>query len=126
MIRTFARTYSRTLRQREVVLDQERRHRPAILDGRERVMAKQTRINIETESLLVLKGGSSLRGWCPRCQAEGEMIPIEGVAVISNLAPLAVQAWIESEELHHSRSADDAPLICLNSLLKRVQRTTTA
>jgi hypothetical protein len=89
-------------------------------------MARQTRIRIETESLLVLKGGRSLRGWCPRCQAESELIPMEGVGVISNLAPAAVEAWISSEELHHSRSADDLPLICLNSLLKRVQRTTTA
>jgi hypothetical protein len=89
-------------------------------------MARQTRITIETESLLVMKGSSSLRAWCPRCQAESEMIPIEGVGVMSNLTPEAVEAWIQSEDLHHSRSADDAPLICLNSLLKRVQRTTTA
>ncbi len=89
-------------------------------------MARQTRITIETESLLVLRGSRSVRGWCPRCQAEGELIPIEGVGVISNMTPGAVDAWIESEELHHSRSAEDAPLICLNSLLKRVQRMTTA
>lgn len=89
-------------------------------------MAKHTRIMIETESLLVLKGRSSLHGWCPHCQADSELIPLEGVGGISNLTPAAVEAWIESEELHHSRSADDAPLICLNSLLKRVQRTTTA
>ncbi len=126
MIRTDERTFSTPLRQCEVVLDQEDRHGPAILDGRERVMARQTRIRIETESLLVLKGRSSLRGWCPRCQAEGELIPIEGVGVISNLVRTALEAWIESEELHHSTSADGAPLICLNSLLKRVQRTTTA
>ena len=84
-------------------------------------MAKQTRITIETDSLLVLKGRTPLRAWCPQCHSEGEMVPIEGIAVISNLAPSAVEAWIESEELHHSRSADGAPLICLNSLLKRVQ-----
>jgi hypothetical protein len=75
---------------------------------------------------LVLRGGGSLRGWCARCQAEGELIPIEAIGVISNLASSAVRGWIESEALHHSRSADDAPLICLNSLLKRVQRNPTA
>jgi len=89
-------------------------------------MARQTRITIETESLMVLKGGSSLRGWCSRCQAESELIPVETVGVISNLTAGAVETWIESEELHHSRSADGSPLICLKSLLKRVQRTTTA
>lgn len=89
-------------------------------------MAKQTKVTIETQSLVLLMGGGSLRAWCPRCQAEGEMIPIEAVAVISNLTPVGVEAWIKSDELHHSRSTDDAPLICLNSLLKRLQRATTA
>ena len=88
-------------------------------------MAKQTRITIETDSLLVLKGRTPLRAWCPQCNSEGEMVPIEGVAVISNLARSAVDAWIESDELHHSQSANGAPLICLNSLLKRMQRTKT-
>ena len=54
------------------------------------------------------------------------MIPMEAVAVITNLTPTGVENWIKSDELHHARSADDAPLICLNSLLKRLQRTTTA
>jgi hypothetical protein len=90
----------------------------AIFDGREREMAKQTRVTIETESLLVLKGRGSLRAWCPQCEAEGEMIPIEGVGVISNLELSALATWIEGEEVHHSRSAAGETLICLNSLLK--------
>jgi hypothetical protein len=89
-------------------------------------MAKQTRITIETDSLLVLKGRSSLRAWCPECQAESEVISIDSVGVISNLAPPELEAWIESEDLHRSQSADGSVLICLNSLLKRVQRTKTA
>jgi hypothetical protein len=93
---------------------------------RARVMAKQTKITIETDSLLVLRGRSSLRAWCPQCAAEGEMIPIEGIGVISNLEPRAVEEWLESEEIHRWQTDDGAPLICLNSLLKRVQRTKTA
>lgn len=89
-------------------------------------MAKQTKITIETDSLLVLRGGTSLRAWCPQCAAEAEMIPIESVGVVSNLAPSDVEAWLESEELHRSQAADGTQLICLNSLVKRVQRTKTA
>jgi len=89
-------------------------------------MAKQTKITIETDSLLVLRGRSPLRSWCPQCAAEGEMIPMEGVGVISNLAPSEVEAWLESEAIHRSQAADGAQLICLNSLLKRVQKTKTA
>lgn len=89
-------------------------------------MAKQTRITIETDSLLVLRGQSPLRAWCPQCAAEGEIIPVEGVGVISNLEPGAVESWLESEDIHRSQTADGAQLICLNSLLKRVQKTRTA
>jgi hypothetical protein len=89
-------------------------------------MAKQTKITIETDSLLVLRGRSSLRAWCPQCAAEGEMIPVAGVGVISNLEPRTVEAWLESEEIHQSQTTEGTPLICLNSLLKRVQKPKTA
>jgi hypothetical protein len=89
-------------------------------------MARQTKITIETDSLLVLRGRRSLRAWCPQCGAESEMIPLDGLGVISNLTLPEVQAWLESEALHHRTTADGAPMICLNSMLKRVQKAKTA
>ncbi len=86
-------------------------------------MAKRTRITIETESLLVLRGQTSLRAWCPQCGAEAEMIPLNDVGVVSNLPPGEIRAWIESQELHHNRTSDGGSLICLNSMLKRVWKT---
>lgn len=86
-------------------------------------MAKATRITIETDSLLVLRGRGSVRSWCSRCGSEVEMIPLDGVGLISNLPRPEVEAWIHSEDLHHSRAADGVPLICLNSMIKRVYKT---
>lgn len=88
-------------------------------------MAKRTRITIETDSLLVLRGGRALRAWCPQCADESEMVPFEGVKVISNLTPAEVEGWLESEAIHRSQAADGTSLICLNSLLKRVPITKT-
>ena len=85
-------------------------------------MARQTKITIETDSLLVVRGRRSLRAWCQECGAEAEMIPLDGVGVISNLTPVEVEAWIQSDDLHHTKTTDGAPLICLNSMLKRVHR----
>jgi hypothetical protein len=85
-------------------------------------MSKETKITIETDSLLIFRSRSSLRAWCPECGSEVEMIPLDGVGVISNLAPPEVEAWIQSEDLHHTNAADGAPLICLNSMLKRIQK----
>ena len=85
-------------------------------------MTRQTKITIETNSLLILRGRSSLRAWCSNCGSEVEMIPLAGVGVISNLAPREVEAWIQSEDLHHTIADDGAPLICLNSMLKRMHK----
>ena len=89
-------------------------------------MAKRTRITIETESLLILRGRTPLRAWCQQCRGETEMVPLGGVGVISNLPPSEVEAWIESDDLHRSQAPDGGQLICLNSLLKRVQKSKTA
>jgi hypothetical protein len=85
-------------------------------------MAKRTTITVETDSLLVLRGRRLLRAWCPECGAEGEMIPLNEVGVISNLTPTEVEAWIQSEDLHHTMSTNGHPMICLNSMLKRVHK----
>lgn len=54
-------------------------------------MAMQTKITIETDSLLILQGQRSLRAWCPECGSQIEMIPLDGVGVISNLTPPEVE-----------------------------------
>jgi len=95
-----------------------------LLDGaRVGVMAKQTKITVETDSLLVLRGRKALLGWCPQCAAESEMIPFEGIEVVSNLSPAEVEIWLESEEIHRSQAPDGTHLICFNSLLKRAPKT---
>jgi len=88
-----------------------------------KVMAKQTKITIETESIFVLHGRTSIRAWCPQCGSEAEMVALESTAVVSNLGPEELTQWFASQELHHSQTADGSPLICLNSLLKRVRST---
>jgi hypothetical protein len=86
-------------------------------------MAKQTKITIETDSLLILQSRNSRRGWCPLCAAEGEMIAIENVGVVSNLEQPAPEEWLNSGKLHRSQAVDGSVLLCLNSLLARVQNT---
>jgi len=86
-------------------------------------MAKRTKITIETDSMLILRGRNSRRAWCPLCAIESEVIALDNVGVISNLEPPALEEWLNSEELHRSQAADGSVLICLNSLLARVQNT---
>jgi hypothetical protein len=85
-----------------------------------------TKITIETESLLILRGRASRRAWCPLCAAETEMIALESLGVVSNLDRSALEAWLNSGELHRSQAIDGSAQICLNSLLARVQKTKSA
>lgn len=91
--------------------------------GRQGAMPKHTRITIETESLLILRGRNSQRAWCPHCAALAEVIALEEVGVISNLDQSAFEQWVNSPELHRSKTPTGSTLICLNSLLARVQKT---
>ena len=88
-------------------------------------MSKQTKITIETESLLILRGRNSCRTWCLQCAAEGEVIALEEVGVISNLDRSAFEEWVNSGELHRWETPNGSALICLNSLLARVQKAKT-
>ena len=51
------------------------------------------------------------------------MIPLNDAGVVSNMLRAEVQAWMESPDLHHTKTADSGVLLCLNSVLKRVRRT---
>lgn len=86
-------------------------------------MAKQTKITIESDSLLILRGRSSRRALCPLCGTDAEMITFENIGVISNLDRTAVEQWLNSGELHRSQGADGSAQVCLNSLLARMQNT---
>jgi hypothetical protein len=89
-------------------------------------MTKETKITIQTDSLLVLRSRISTRVRCPLCNAESEMVALENLEVISNLDRPALEEWINSGELHRLQGEDGSTLICLNSLLIRVQNTKTS
>lgn len=88
-------------------------------------MTKKTTITFENDSLLIVQGCRPRRAWCQVCAAEGEMITLNNLGVMSNLEPSALAEWLNSSELHRFQAADGSWLICLNSLLARVQNART-
>lgn len=88
-------------------------------------MTRQTRITLESDSLLLLRGRNSTRARCPLCNAESEMIALDDLHVVSNLDRRSLEEWINSGELHRLKGDDGSPLLCLNSLLARLRHTST-
>jgi hypothetical protein len=86
-------------------------------------MRRHTKITIETESLLVLKGRNTRRAWCLACATESEVIALEEIGLISNLERSALDQWLNSGNLHLSQTVGGSTLICLNSLLACAQKT---
>jgi hypothetical protein len=84
-------------------------------------MAKQTTVTVETDSLLILQARSSTRLWCPLCASPSEMISLENIGVMTNMEQNALEEWLNSADLHRSQSLDGSTLICLSSLLARIQ-----
>ncbi len=84
-------------------------------------MAKQTKITVETDSVLILRSRISTRAWCPLCRAEAEMIDLQEAGLISNLDRTALQDWLNSADLHRSQTSDGSAVVCLNSLLAGVR-----
>ena len=89
-------------------------------------MAKQTTITIEIESLLILRSRSSRAVWCPVCGIEAEMIALGDTSVMSKFDQTAFQQWLNSGNLHRAEAPDGSSLICLNSLLARMQNSKPA
>jgi hypothetical protein len=79
---------------------------------RKGLMAKQTRITIRQDGLLLLRSRISRRAWCPACAAEGDMITLDHAVGMSPTA----KGWLESLPLHRSEASDGSRLICVNSL----------
>lgn len=85
-------------------------------------MTKQTRITIQTDSLLLFQGRNSPRIHCPECNTESNMVALQNLQVISNLDRADLDDWINSGELHRVQVNDGSFLICLNSLLSAIHR----
>ena len=82
---------------------------------------KTVRITIETSRLLVILRGTSARAWCEQCATEVDMVPVESAAELAQVDAETIRHWLDHERIH--RSQPDGPVgICLNSLLKSIQK----
>ena len=82
---------------------------------------KTVRITIETSRLLVVLRGNSARVWCEQCATEVDMIPVERAAELAQVDAETFQHLIDHEKFHRSQAAGPVR-ICLNSLLKSIQK----
>ena len=76
------------------------------------MITKTTKITIETEGMLVVRRGRTVMRWCPKCQAEVE------VMLCADTSEAQLLGGIRSASLHVWRPAGGSIQICLPSLLQ--------
>ena len=77
------------------------------------------RITIETERLLVIRHGVSVRDWCEQCASEVDMIPLESAAELAQVNAQTIQRLLANGRFHLSKPGGPVQ-ICLNSLLREI------
>jgi hypothetical protein len=81
------------------------------------MITRTTKITIETEGTLAIRQSRTVVAWCPECQAEVEVLPLEDASLLQLLAGL------RGGLLHVCRQPGSPTQICLPSLLRLSQST---
>jgi hypothetical protein len=82
------------------------------------MVAKTTRITIETQSLLVVHRGKTMVTWCPVCCVQVEAMTLEGASLGDGLPSALLREWLATGKLHFWGPDDGPAQICLTSLLQ--------
>lgn len=79
-------------------------------------MKRRVEILIETERLLVARGGRSTILRCEECATEVRMLTVDEAAILAGESARTIYAWTEAGRVHFLETAEGRLLICLNSL----------
>ena len=79
---------------------------------------KRVEITVETSLLVIRRGTNQGPVWCLECSSPVQSVTPEEAAVLAGVNTRAVYRWVEAGQLHFIETAEQSPLICLNSLLK--------
>lgn len=82
------------------------------------MVVKTTRITIETESLMIVRRAQTVRTWCPNCQADVEVMVLNGTSLAEDIPAAQLQNWLANGRLHFWSSPDGSTKVCLTSLLR--------
>jgi hypothetical protein len=83
------------------------------------VKTRITRIEVETEEIVVMRVRATCMAWCPGCSAEVVMARPEAAAARAGLRVRAIYRLVEAGAVHFLESPDGIVLVCVDSLITR-------
>lgn len=75
---------------------------------------RTTRISVETNTFLVVRGAKAMVAWCPGCAARVDVLTLTAVAGDSSEE---LERWVGADKLHLWHSSEGAVQVCVDSLL---------
>ena len=75
-------------------------------------------ITVETSLLVIRRGTNYVPVWCIECSSPVHLITPEEAAVLARVSTRTIYRWVETAQLHFLETAEQSPLLCLNSLLR--------
>lgn len=85
-------------------------------------MRNRIRITTQTDRVLIIRRRRTTRLWCPECGREMEMIDAKAAEVLTGVKPPIRRDHAEAHGWHSSQGHDGSPLVCLESVLKWIER----
>ncbi len=79
---------------------------------------KRTEITVETDRVLIIRRSRSIRGWCPACSCEVDMVGLREAEAVTGLTGQALRDCGRTGRWHVAQGPDGGWLICLESLRK--------
>lgn len=73
-------------------------------------------ITVETSLLVIRRNKKQAPVWCLECSSLVQSVTPAEAAVLASVTTRAIYRWVEAAQLHLIETAEQAPLICLNSL----------
>ena len=73
-----------------------------------------TRITVETDTFLLVRGAKAAVAWCPHCAAEVDVLTLAAAGHGPSAEP---GRWMAAGRLHLWHTAQGATQICVDSLL---------
>jgi hypothetical protein len=79
---------------------------------------RRIEITVETRQIVIRRRVNQGPVWCLECSSAVQALPPEEAALSAAVSTRMVYRWVEAGRLHLIEAAEQAPLICLNSLLR--------
>lgn len=89
-------------------------------------MKRKTKLTIETERVLIIRGGAfKRRGKCEACGELVRLITVDEAAMLAHVGSRAIYRLVEGGKIHFIETNEEMLLICFNSICRSLSQADT-